>query len=263
MLFGLVFVLFLVRLFWPLLRWCVLRVVHILVNTCGWVVYALPFGDYLLEWLLDDSVWSTHLRVGHGRTTCGVAASAMLQGVAASAVTGHIASVRPRRRARWTRALQEELGGKFGVVGMMRRGRWAPDLPSSELSPAANYLVASMENGVRLLGGGVEEVSEGDERDGVYFVLEDSSGRRDVVFPHLLGSLRQYSLFRQRDLSLALGLRSRASEWCRARGFLPWVADLAVCSAVSLALHPSVHERLSSSRVKSAIKSTPLLPESC
>jgi hypothetical protein len=156
--------------------------------------------------------------------------------------------------------LQEELGGRFGVVGELMRGRWVPDLPALERSDVQNYLLSSVQDGARILGGGFEEVSECSGSDGVYFVIETAVSR-ELVFPALLGSLRQYALFRKRDSSLLLGLRSRASEWCRARGFRPWVADMAVCSAATLAMFPSTHEVLSRPHVESAIRTSSLLPD--
>lgn len=171
---------------------------------------------------------------------------------------------RLRRRARWVRALEAVVGGGGGRVSAWLRGRWVPDLPSHRHTPVQRYLLASVENGARILGGGSEKTVEGDGTEGteMYFVLETAKST-EVVFPSLLGSLRQYALFRERTSDLLLGLRSRASEWCRARSLRPWVADLAVCSAVNLAMEPSTHEGESAPRVRRAIERLPLLPASC
>lgn len=163
-----------------------------------------------------------------------------------------VSIMRLRRRARWVRALESALGGRNGVVGQMIRGRWTPDLPSPHHPDVQNYLLASIEDGAKLLGGGVEEVGvERHESDGVYFVIETLAGV-EIVFPNLLAKLRQYALYRERDDAVLGSLRTRAVDWCRGVKLMPHVADLAVASAVSLAMVPSTHERSTLSRVQSA-----------
>jgi len=154
------------------------------------------------------------------------------------------------------------LGGRNGIVGQMMRGRWTPDLPTPSNPDVQNYLLASIENGARLLGGGVEEVDvERNPKDGVYFVIETLTGV-DLVFPALLAKLRQYALYRERDDAVLGSLRTRAIDWCRTVKLEPHVSDLAVASAVSLAMVPSTHERETHSRIIAA-RGTPwrlLLP---
>jgi hypothetical protein len=246
------------------LRWLSLRVVGLLLvvsNILLLPVLWLPFGERVLSWLIGSEAGWDSLDSIPNITPAFVAQRGEFRGVVAGkSVTGHLAEGRPRLRARWTRALQEELGGRFGVVGEVMRGRWVPDLPSYERSDVANYLLSSVEDGARILGGGFEEVADDFGADGVYFIVE-TSGSRELVFPALLGAIRQYALFRKRDSSLLLGLRSRASEWCKARGFRPWVADMAVCSAAVLAMSPSAHEVLSRPRVELAIERSSLLKD--
>lgn len=244
--------------------WLSLRVLGLALVFSNMVLYPVlwvPGSEQFLQWLLGIGAGEEALDSLPIVTPAFQAQRGEFRGtVAAKSVTGHLATGRPRRRARWVRALQDELGGKFGVVGRLMRGRWVPDLPSVDRSDVQNYLLSSVENGARILGGGFEEVAEGDGRDGVYFVVETSESR-ELVFPALLGSLRQYALFRKRDSSLLLGLRSRASEWCKARGFRPWVVDMAVCSAVTMSMSPSAQEVRSRPLVESAIAASSLLPD--
>jgi len=221
-----------------------------------WLLEASPAVEFLAPHAADEQAWV----LDHPR---------LMRGVAGASVTSGVAGTRLRRRARWVRALQEELGGRFGVVREVLRGRWEPDLPEEHGSDVLRYVAASVENGVKILGGGFVRVGPGDEDETVehrrlreekgFYLLVSTEGADDVVFPHLLGFLRQHSLFRQRDTSLLLGLRSRAIDWCRARGFDSWVSDVAVASAVPLALEPSTHEVLASPRVVAAMEASPLL----
>jgi len=166
----------------------------------------------------------------------------VLGNVAPVSVTSHLAKGRLRRRARWVRAAEAVLGGSSGVVGKFCRGRWVPDLPSSKWTGAQNYLLTTIPHGARFLGGGVETVKgDGEAEAGLYLVVELRDGSTETLFPSLLGHLRQYALFRERTLDLALGLRARGVEWCKARGMRPWVIDIAVCSAVGRAFMPSSH----------------------
>lgn len=174
-------------------------------------------------------------------------------------VTSAVAIQRLRSRARWVRALEGILGGRDSVVGSFVRGRWVPDLPASGLDPQLNYVLGSIENGARCLGGGIELGQGASPDPNVYLVL-DVGGQAELVFPELLGKLRQYALFRQRDEQLCGALRTRAIEWCKGRLLKAWVSDLAVAGAVSLAMLPSTHERLASVRVAKAIAGSPDRP---
>lgn len=235
----------------PLLWWDTTR------NLLEWLLEASPGLEFLAPDAADEQAWCAD----HPR---------LMRDVAGVSVTSGVAGTRLRRRARWVRALQRDLGGRFGVVGEVLRGRWEPDLPSDHGSDVLRYVAASVENGVRILGGGFadigphEEEKETRERylrrcEECFYLLVSTEGGDDVVFPHLLGHLRQHSLFRQRDSALLLGLRSRAVEWCRARGLVSWVADLAVASAVSFAMELSTHEVLTAPRVEAAMEASPLL----
>ncbi|AJA41111.1 hypothetical protein [Magnaporthe oryzae RNA virus] len=171
-------------------------------------------------------------------------------GCGAIAPSSAVGITRRRRRARWVRALQDMLGGPDGCVGRLFRGRWTPDLPSSKRTDVQNYLLASIENGVKILGGGSEKVApDRPSLDGLYFVVETSERSVELVFPALLGRLRQYALWRERDDTLLGALRTRAVDWCRAVALRPHVADLAVASCVSIAFEPSLHERSTRPRV--------------
>jgi hypothetical protein len=155
--------------------------------------------------------------------------------------TTALATGRVRPRARWVRAAEVVCGKQR--VGRLLSGRWTPDLPSREQSDVANYLLATVSGGAKVIGGGLRTVPDsGSKEDGVYLVLETQSGR-SLCFPNLLGRLRSYSLFRDRDRLLLGSLRARAEEWCRARAFEPWLTDLAVSSALELSWPVAPHHR--------------------
>jgi len=179
-------------------------------------------------------------------------------GVGYQTITSAVVAQRLRRRARWVRALEGVLGGRRGVVATYLRGRWTPDLPSEARSDVSNYCLATIPDGARCLGGGIIYGEGANPEPNVYLVL-DIGGDAEVIFPDLLGKLRQYALFRKRDELLLGTLRTRALEWCKAQRFRSWVSDLAVAAAVGLAMTPSAHEQLASARVARACGS-PLLP---
>lgn len=155
--------------------------------------------------------------------------------------TTALATGRVRPRARWVRAA-ELICGK-NRVGALIRGRWSPDLPSSQQSDVANYLLSTVSGGAKVIGGGLRQVPPSQPKeDGVYFVLETVSGR-SLCFPNLLGRLRSYSLFRDRDRLLLGSLRARAEEWCRSRDFPSWLTDLAVSGSLELAWPVAPHHR--------------------
>lgn len=165
---------------------------------------------------------------------------------------------RLRRRARWVRAVERVLGGRRGIVASFLRGWWRPDLPSRERSDVLNYLLGSISNGVRVLGGGFENVAEGEDPSyGVYFVVDDGESQH-VLFPQLLARLRSYAVYRNRDLTLLATLRARGGEWCRKVGLRPHVVDLAITDAVAFAMLPSTHEEANLSRVQEALGVPPL-----
>nr|AYP71799.1 hypothetical protein [Penicillium brevicompactum ssRNA virus 1] len=152
-----------------------------------------------------------------------------------------LATGRVRPRARWVR-VAEVVCGK-DRVGALIRGRWTPDLPSSQQSDVENYLLATISGGAKVIGGGLRTLPPSERaEDGVYLVVETQHGR-SLCFPSLLGRLRSYSLFRDRDRLLLGSLRARAEEWCRSRGFESWLTDLAVSSALELAWPVAPHHR--------------------
>jgi len=248
--------LWLVRLLFRFVRLMTYRCLNVLLVPALW----WDRTRELLEWLLEASQPLEFLApdATEEQTWCADHPRLMRE-VAGASVTSGVAGTRLRRRARWVRALQDDLGGRFGVVREVLSGRWEPDLPTDYDTDVLRYVASSVENGVRILGGGFTGVGpEVPEETGFYLLVASPEGD-DVVFPHLLGHLRQHALFRKRDSGLLLGLRSRAIDWCRARGFASWVADMAVCSAVSLAIEPSCHELAAASRVESSLAETPLL----
>lgn len=167
-------------------------------------------------------------------------------------------ATRLRPRARWVRALEATLGGRRGLVAEFVRGRWTPDLPSPLSASILAYARGSIPNGVKVLGGGLQELSGEQKRDPEVYLVIDDGYSVEVVFPELLAKLRQYALYRQRDEQLLGSLRSRAGEWCRAVGLPNHVADLAIASATSYAMIPSTHEELAISRVVRACGISPL-----
>lgn len=164
-------------------------------------------------------------------------------------VTGALTTgpLRLRRRARWVRRL-EKCCERLGVsVGDWSRGRWTPDLPSDYESPEIRVFLALQEAGARLLGGGA--LRTGHVEDGVYYVVEDSEGRRDVLFPSLYGALTRYACLRARTPALLSALRSRAAAWCRDVGLPVWAHSLAVASNVSMAYVPTSAELVAAERL--------------
>jgi hypothetical protein len=155
--------------------------------------------------------------------------------------TTALATGRVRPRARWVRVAEVVCGTRR--VGALIRGRWTPDLPSREQSDVSNYLLATVSGGAKVIGGGLRTVPSSErQEDGVYIVLETQGGR-SLCFPNLLGRLRSYSLFRDRDRLLLGSLRARAEEWCRSRGFDSWLTDLAVAGALELSWPVAPHHR--------------------
>jgi hypothetical protein len=118
-----------------------------------------------------------------------------------------------------------------------------------------NYVLGSIEDGARLLGGGVtapKGTGKDQEPGQVYFIVDVGLGGQ-LVFPRLLGSLRTYALFRERNSDLLGALRTRAQGWCKGVGLEPHIMDMAVAGAVSLAMNPSTHERLAIAHVEETV----------
>jgi len=173
-------------------------------------------------------------------------------------ITSSLAQGRLRRRARWVRVLESALGGRRGVVATFLRGRWTPDLPSQDRDPIVNYVLGSVQSDVRVLGGGLVTGKVGDETKPVVYLVVDTPEQGPALFvPEMVGRLRQYSLYRQRDQQLLGALRTRAVEWCRDLDLGPVVSDLFVCDSVAWAYAVSTHEDLASHRVLSCQSKLP------
>jgi hypothetical protein len=119
--------------------------------------------------------------------------------------------------------MEAALGPVPVTVGELIRGRWLPDLPSSEFSAGLNLVLAQRADGVRIHGGGSVLGREKDDGTGrrekvPYFVCELRDGSLETVFPDLLSSLSAYAFMRKRDATLLLALRSRAVEWSKRAG---------------------------------------------
>jgi len=138
------------------------------------------------------------------------------------------------------RALELVVGEMPVTVGQLLRGRWAPDLPSSSLSHGANFVLSSLNDGVRILGGGFVHTEK--SLDGVYTVCELRDGTVEVVFPELLGRLSAYAIFRDRDATLLSSLRLRALDWCKKAGLDGPTTHSAVLAALRFVWRPSPHE---------------------
>lgn len=162
---------------------------------------------------------------------------------------------RMRRRARWVRALENILGGRRGTLRQVLVGRWVSQLPHGAGRSYQTYLQAGIEGGVRILGGGFQTWGEDGQpkADSVYYIVDTGEGV-EAVFPALLGRLRQYALGRQRNGELFGALRTRAQSWCSGAGLDACTSDIAIASAVSLAMVPSPHEQQACARVHRAIK---------
>lgn len=167
----------------------------------------------------------------------------------ASVSAGGLTPARTRRRARWVNALESYLGGRPGVVGKLMRGRWEPDLPSSQRTDHANVLLSLLDCESKLLGGGAVS-ARGNRGDGIYFVIETPQGR-EVVFPHLLGRLARFSALRCRDSALWTGLRTRAQEWVKSAGIREDIAALILPTHVARAFLHSTTEKLATSLAES------------
>jgi len=159
-------------------------------------------------------------------------------------VSAHLCA-RPRRRAVWVRRLEVVLGVAPGVVGQLVRGRWRPDLPSSELSLGANLILSHFEDGARILGGG-SVLAKDRGFDGVsseaYLIVELADGSREVVFPGLVSSLAAYAFLRERSATLVGALRSRAVEWFKGRSLSSDLTWAGLSGSFRFAWHVSPRE---------------------
>lgn len=164
----------------------------------------------------------------------------------ASVTAGGLTPSRVRGRAVWTNRLQHYLGGRPGVVGDLIRGRWLPDLPSSERPLAVNALLGLADQELKLLGGGVLPTSVLEHE--VFLVVDSSVGRR-VVAPALLAKLSLYACFRPRSQDLLAGLRSRAREWFSEKGVADLASAFVLPDTVELAFNETAPEKLARGRL--------------
>jgi len=231
----------LLRQWWRLLRGIVL-VLWLLFTAPGWLCVALLFGTLDLLSLWNSSKGAHVEPVPHWvRTDSSQQPVGEESGVAETRrvpVTAHLCA-RPRRRARWVKAIESVLGdAPGGVVGKLVRGRWTPDLPSEAFSPELNLLLSKAKGGVRILGGGSVVGKSGDDEEKVpYFVVEHPDGTVETCFPQLISSLSSYTFFRKRESTLVLALRSRALDWCKRKGLSSSSTEVAVSTAIRWAWH--------------------------
>lgn len=151
-----------------------------------------------------------------------------------------LCSSRLRRRARWVRRVEDSLALRRGTLGSLIRGRWIPDLPSSEYPAGLNVVLSQFEDGAILLGGG--EVQGKDGARVAYYHVELSDGSREVLFPDAVSKLASYALLRQRDATLVSALRLRALEWCKSAGIADDLRLLVVSSTLRLVFECSKSE---------------------
>ncbi|UOK20178.1 hypothetical protein [Diplodia seriata ambiguivirus 1] len=168
----------------------------------------------------------------------------------ADLAAGGLQTARLRRRARWVRSLEQYLGSRPGVVGRLVRGRWTPDLPSSDLSPCTSGLLNLLDCEVKLLGGGVVP-STNPAINEPFLVVQTAEGR-EVIAPNLLGRLTRGTLGRERTDVLMAQLRSRAVEWCKSQDVVEWAQPLLVPPAVARAMVPTAPEVAALSAMRAA-----------
>lgn len=237
----------------------------------------------------DLGLWATAPRVLPGTRATRTATMSPSEAWVLQACGGivPVASVlkrRLRRRARWVRVVEAVLGTRYGTLGQLVKGKWVPDHIPPGAPQEVAWLLGTVENGVRLLGGGViagrpsqadglkhcgrclgkaerdcscpapSPVKAGDEQ--LYLVVE-IKGEISVVFPFLLAKLRLYALCRQRNEQLLGALRTRAVEWCKAASLDEVTADLAVSGSLGLAMLPSTSERVTRAQVARAMAEPP------
>jgi len=228
---------FLLKHFWLL----VLR-----KTVLGWLL------EYSLAWVLRGSWAPPSVLRGEDIYIAGVPAPeadlagnqfAQAAGITFASVTaGGLTPARCRRRSRWVRSLQEYLGGRDGAVGELIRGRWIPDLPSSDRPLAVNTVLALLDGDTKVLGGGLLRCDD-PEANEPFIICQRDSGR-EVIVPNLLGRLCRNTFGRERDSSLLAQLRSRAVEWCVSHKVVESVIPLIVPGHVALALRETAPERL-------------------
>jgi len=168
-----------------------------------------------------------------------------IAGVAFSDVTA-VKAARLRRRARWVRALETHLGGERGCVGLLLKRRWVPDLPHPERATVANALATLVDEGVRVLGGGLMPTQGEDPEHVVYLHVETRDGSFLTIFPGLLGELLCFAGFRPRNGSTLAALRHRALQWAAASKLAWWRCAAGFHETIALGMVASSQERVAS-----------------
>lgn len=242
------------------LLWILPVLPHKLFLELCWLVYELPALVRVLYGLLFFGPSTKPLRVEQGAGAIpsgqdipGGDRLSRAEGLAHVSASGALSSV-PRLRARGcaTNALQSLLSGPVGSAGAFLRGRWTPDLPSSDRSPILNALLATSSQEMKLLGvGAIRTNARPGPQRVVYVVVETAQGR-ELVFPALLGRLQQYSLLRERTPELLRGLKARAIEWMKEQEVPAWVSPLAVPGAVARACLETTTEIGAKSQLEAA-----------
>lgn len=153
---------------------------------------------------------------------------------------------RLRQRAKLTHALGESLQIKRGLLGAFLTGRWRPDLPRTEGPSVSAWFSALIVGGVKIVGGGLCAVGDVDQQRQPFVRL--LVGETVVtVLPGLLARLSNYSAFRKRTPNLVAALRTRAIEWCKAKGVLDVDSCLCIPGTVALAYVRSAPDEAASS----------------
>lgn len=172
------------------------------------------------------------------------------QVVHASITSGGFTPARLRRRARWVSSLQDYLGGRDGCVGRLVKGRWLPDLPETGRPASVNAVLATLDGGAKLLGGGAVRTT--DPAICEPFLVVQMEHGREIIVPNLLGSLCRHTFGRERDAALLATLRSRAIEWCKDKKVCSFEQPLLIPGHVALALRSTAPERFAQESLAAA-----------
>lgn len=150
---------------------------------------------------------------------------------------------RLRRRSRFVNRLSDDMRLEKGLVGRLLRGRWTPDLPTPQWPAENRFLAALIQDGVKVLGGGLcgkspipAGLDPSDPRmEVVTYMRIDYQGKEVLVIPKLVGLLSTKAVFTRRDAHLVASLRSKAIEWCKLRALDNSCTSLCLPASVALA----------------------------